>query len=121
MLTTEMARKFADEWISAWNSHDLEKILAHYDDNFSMSSPVIRQLTDEASGTLTGKVAIAKYWAKALAKNPQLRFTLREVLTGVDSVTILYDGVRGSSAEVFIFAASGKVINAMAHYVTAVK
>ena len=28
------ARTFAEEWVAAWNAHDLERILAHYSDEF---------------------------------------------------------------------------------------
>jgi len=39
MLSKAFADHFAAEWIAAWNSHDLERILSHYTDNFEMSSP----------------------------------------------------------------------------------
>ena len=35
-LTHEFARRFAEEWIAAWNAHDLERILAHYTDDFDV-------------------------------------------------------------------------------------
>ena len=82
-----------------------------------MASPVIVQAMDEPSGQLAGKEAIAVYWAKALARYPELHFELLHVLVGAGSVTIIYRGVRGLSAEVFHFAESGKVIAAYAHYV----
>lgn len=34
--------EFAIKWIDSWNSHDLDKILDHYDDNFSIISPMIK-------------------------------------------------------------------------------
>ncbi len=30
---------FADDWVTAWNSHDLEKVLSHFDDNVVFTSP----------------------------------------------------------------------------------
>ena len=41
MISSHAAERFADDWIAAWNAHDLEKILSHYTDDFEMSSPVI--------------------------------------------------------------------------------
>lgn len=110
------AEAFAHEWIAAWNAHDLDRILSHYEDDFEMSSPAIARLTGEASGTLRGKAAVGAYWGGALKKYPDLRFELRHVLRGTDSVTLIYDGVLGLSAEVFHFAPSGKVARAFAHY-----
>jgi len=35
------AEGFAKEWVAAWNSHDLDRILGHCDDDFEMSPPII--------------------------------------------------------------------------------
>ena len=110
------AERFAADWIAAWNSHDLERILTHYEDDFEMSSPVIPVLVGEPSGKLRGKAAVGAYWAKALQKVPDLRFELVTALAGVDSVTVYYKGHRGLSAEVLHFSPSGKVRAAFAHY-----
>ena len=115
-MDKSQAAHFAAEWISAWNAHDIEQILAHYEDDFEMSSPAIVRLTGEASGRLRGKAAVGEYWIGALKKFPELHFELLHVLRGADSVTLIYNGVLGLSAEVFHFAPSGKVARAFAHY-----
>lgn len=112
------AEAFANDWLSAWNARDLDRILAHYEDDFEMSSPVIRQVMGEPSGTLKGKERIAEYWRRALARAPDLHFEKLHVLCGANSVTIIYRGHRGLSAEVFLFARSGRVVAAFAHYET---
>lgn len=116
MLDRKFAEHFAAAGIAAWNSHDLEQILAHYTDDFEMSSPVIAQIAGEPSGKLKGKKAIDTYWARALELQPTLRFELSEVLVGAGSVTLCYLGPRGKSAEVFFFDDEGMVIKAAAHY-----
>lgn len=115
-MNTEQIQRFATEWVSAWNSHDLNEILSHYEDDFEMSSPVIVQTMGEPSGTLKGKKLISQYWAKALDRYPDLYFELLHVLAGANSVTIIYNGVRGLSAELFFFSETGKVSSAYAHY-----
>ena len=116
MLSKEFADNFAKEWIDAWNSHDLDRILAHYSDDFVMSSPLIAQVANKLSGTLQGKQAIRAYWRRALERAPKLRFELLTTLLGANSVVLYYRGVCGVSAEVFFFDASGKVVEAAAHY-----
>jgi len=116
MLSEEFAERFAADWIAAWNRHDLDAILAHYRDDFVMSSPRIAIVASEPSGTLRGKAAIGAYWEKALALAPDLHFELLDVLVGADSIVLHYRGVRGLAAEVFFFDAAGKVIRAAAHY-----
>ncbi|EAU54808.1 nuclear transport factor 2 family protein [Mariprofundus ferrooxydans] len=115
-MNKEHAHAFAQEWISAWNSHNLEKILSHYDDDFEMSSPAITKLTGEPSGVLRGKKAVGEYWSGALKKFPDLKFKLLHTLIGANSVVLIYEGVLGLSTEVFHFGPDGKVIKAFAHY-----
>lgn len=116
MLDKSFATRFAAEWIEAWNSHDLARILSHYAEDFEMSSPVIAQVAGEPSGKLKGKQAIGAYWAKALQQIPDLRFELVSTLVGAESVTLYYKGPRGTAAEVFHFGPDGKVARAFAHY-----
>jgi hypothetical protein len=32
-ITRDFAERFAEEWVAAWNAHDLVRILAHYEDD----------------------------------------------------------------------------------------
>ncbi|GAA4410169.1 nuclear transport factor 2 family protein [Quisquiliibacterium transsilvanicum] len=116
MLTPEFAQRFAHEWIEAWNSHDLDRILSHYTEDFVMASPRIAVLAGETSGILRGRQAVGAYWRKALELAPDLRFEHIATLVGADSVVIHYRGVRGPAAEVFFFDAAGQVTRAAAHY-----
>lgn len=107
----------AREWIEAWNSHDLDRIMSHYDEGFEMRSPFIRTVVGEPSGMLRGKPAVRAYWERALALSPNLRFELVAVAAGVDSVAVNYRNQRGTNCiEVLEFAPSGKVTSARAHY-----
>ena len=40
VIDLEWARTLATEWVAAWNSHDLERILAHYAHDVVFSSPL---------------------------------------------------------------------------------
>jgi ketosteroid isomerase-like protein len=117
MISEERARAFAYDWIESWNSHDLNRIMSHYADDFQMTSPFIAKLMNEPTGTIKGKDNVRAYWAKALQRLPDLHFELIEVLAGVDSITIYYHAVLGKrGAEVFFFNEQGKVARVIAHY-----
>lgn len=116
MIDKAFAERFAADWIDAWNSHDIARILSHYADDFEMSSPVIIQMLGEPTGTLKGKQAVGSYWTKALQSLPNLHFELVATLVGANSIALYYYGVRGPSAEVFHFNEEGKVARAYAHY-----
>jgi len=117
MITTEQAREFAEEWIEAWNAHDLDRILAHYADDIEMTTPFIVQVMGEPTGTLRGKDKVGAYWAAALERVPDLRFELVDVLSSVNSITIYYKAVFGKmGAELLFLNAEGKVNKSVAHY-----
>jgi hypothetical protein len=116
-MDTEFAHHFAAEWIEAWNTHDLARVVSHYADDFEMSSPIIIQIVGEASGTQKGKAAVGAYWTKALTMIPDLHFELVNVLAGANSITLYYKGAgRRLVAEVLHFGADKKVGKAFAHY-----
>jgi ketosteroid isomerase-like protein len=116
-LPRDFAEHFAVEWVAAWNAHDLDRILAHYADDFTMTSPYIAPLAGEPSGTLRGKEQVRRYWQAALEKMPSLRFELLHVLLGVRSIVLSYRNHEGRlAAECFCFDDTGRVAAAGAHY-----
>jgi ketosteroid isomerase-like protein len=121
VMNADWARAFAEDWIAAWNSHDLERIFAHYADDFEMTSPFIIERMHEISGTLKGKAAIRPYWQMGLAATPLLRFELIDVFVGVDSITLYYRRASGvTAAEVLVFDEHKRVIRGIAHYASSV-
>ncbi|SHM23310.1 nuclear transport factor 2 family protein [Bradyrhizobium lablabi] len=83
------------DWIAAWNSHDLERVLALYADDFEMTSDKIPALGFDASGTLRGKENVRAYWSKALSMIPNLHFELIDTYVSPDSVVVFYQNERG--------------------------
>src|SRR6478672_3493797 len=98
MLTAERAEVLAREWITAWNAHDLDAILQHYADDVAFTSPFVARLVGPGQDTVHGTAALRDYFARGLAAYPDLRFDLRAVLVGVDSVTLYYASVGGRLA-----------------------
>ena len=117
MIDPQWALSFAREWIEAWNSHDLERILSHYSEDFEMASPLIVERMGEPSGVLKGKAAVRNYWQQGLAAQPPLRFELLDVLAGIRSITIYYRSVgRRVVAEVLEFNPQKEVVRGAAHW-----
>jgi ketosteroid isomerase-like protein len=107
----------APDWIAAWNSHDLDRVLAFYSDDFKMSSPYIANIAGEPSGTLHGKAAIRAYWEKAMSLFPDLHFTLNTAYLGVNSVVICYTNQAGGRrGEILFFGKDGKCFQTDAHH-----
>ena len=95
-ITAADLAKLGREWISAWNSHDLERILALYAEDAEMTSDRIQALGLEASGTLRGKDKLRMYWGKAFQLLPNLHFDLIDTYVSPDSVVVFYRNERGA-------------------------
>ena len=116
MIPDETANQFATVWIDSWNAHDIERIMDHYADDVEFTSPFVVKLLNEPSGTISGKDYLRKYFERALDSYPELRFELLNVLTGADSVTLVYRSVNNlTAAEVMQFN-NAKVYKVLAHY-----
>jgi hypothetical protein len=101
------AAEFADRWVAAWNSHDVEVVLAHFTDDVVFSSPVAAQFVPETGGVLRGKAALRAYWSAALDRLPDLHFELLGAYAGVDNLVINYrNHVGGLVCEVLRFDGS---------------
>jgi len=118
VINPEQAQELARAWVEAFNRHDLDAMLSHYADDVEFSSPAVIDVLREPSGTIRGKEALRGYFQQALEKYPDLGFELLDILTGVDSVTILYRSVhRGrAGAEVMVLDPQGKVVKVIVHY-----
>lgn len=116
-LQSAFVREFAHEWASAWNTHDLERILAHYDEQVILTSPVALRLLS-GDGTVRGKPALRDYFAKGLQAFPSLRFNLAEVFWGTETIVLSYlNNVRGNkTAEVMLMNSAGRICRVWANY-----
>lgn len=118
MITKEFAKQFSETWTKDWNSHNLEKILSHYSDDFIIESLLALKRLPETNGIVMGKENVRKYWAIGLESNPNLHFKIIDLLLGVSSITIYYlnTATGKKSAELMIFNNDKKVNKAIVNY-----
>jgi ketosteroid isomerase-like protein len=94
-VTEIEVRKFAAEWVRAWNAHDVEAVLAHFADDVVFTSPVAARVVPETGGVVRGKEALRAYWNRALSQVPDLRFEVEAVYAGVSTLVIAYRNQAG--------------------------
>jgi ketosteroid isomerase-like protein len=94
-MPTPDATAFADQWVRAWNDHDVEAVLAHFHDDVVFSSPVAARVLPESGGVVRGKAALRHYWVTALALVPDLHFDVIGVYAGESVLVINYRNERG--------------------------
>ena len=104
---------FAIEWEAAWNSHSLDRILAHYSEDVVFRSQKAAHLV--GSGELRGKATLRAYWDRALRKQPDLSFSVVDVMHGHGVMVITYRNQRNVlAAETLRFGTDGLVVEASA-------
>lgn len=117
MLTQTLAHQFSAQWIQAWNSHNLDEILSHYDEQIVLVSPIAARLLNDPNGIVQGKNALTHYFKKGLEAYPNLHFELMDVMWGISSLVLYYVNQNGiQSGEWMELNAAGKVIKVIAHY-----
>lgn len=84
------ALAFSEQWVAAWNAHDVESVLNHFHEDVLFTSPVAAELLPETAGLVRGKGALRRYWTHALQRVPDLRFVVEGVYQGTDTVVIAY-------------------------------
>ncbi|MEI6329731.1 MAG: YybH family protein [Pseudanabaena sp.] len=117
MLTKEQTHELAEHWVQAWNSHDLDEILSHYEEDVVLVSPIAAKILNDPSGTVKGKDALRDYFKKGLELAPDLKFELIDVLWGVSSIVFYYVNQRGIKTGEFVEVGStGKIAKVIANY-----
>jgi len=117
MFTEAEAVDFAQNWVQAWNSRDLDAILSHYGSEVVLTSPAAAKLMNDDSGTVAGKQALRGYFQRGLEAYPNIAFELLDVMWGVSSVVLCFVNQKGTkTAEFMEFDADRKIIRVVANY-----
>ena len=117
MLTGKDANDFANHWVTAWNSHDLDEIMSHYSTDIVLVSPVAAKILNDPSGMVHGKEALRAYFRRGLEAYPNLKFELIDVMWGVSSVVLYYVNQKGTkTGELMEMDTDVKVIRVVANY-----
>ena len=116
-MTKDEAWELANHWVAAWNSHDLDSIMTHYEDAIELTSPAAAKLLGMSDGKVAGKANLRAYFQRGLEAYPELNFRLEDVLWGVNSVVLYYTNQKGTRTGEFMeLSAAGRVARVVANY-----
>lgn len=107
---------FSERWVQNWNAHDVEAVLADFHDDVVFTSPVAAEFFPETRGVVRGKTALRRYWTGALARIPDLRFSVDGVYQGIDTIVIAYRNQNGDSVSEVLTFLDGAVIEGHGTY-----
>ncbi|WP_077441438.1 nuclear transport factor 2 family protein [Rhodanobacter sp. C01] len=118
ILSIPDARRIAEDWVAAWNTRDLERILSHYAEDVVFFSPSVVTRYGEPTGVLRGKHALREHFRQGLETfGANVRFTILDVLSGVNGYTVYYSRENGAAVvDTVVVDALGKGVQVHAHY-----
>jgi ketosteroid isomerase-like protein len=117
-LSTQEGERLAQEWLEAWNAHDLEAIMGLYAPEVSFQTPTIIDTLGIPDGRVSGKEALREHFARGLERLPDLRFNRDQVYVGVRSLAITYAWADGTPvAELHEYDDDGLIERVQALYV----
>ena len=82
--------EIARAWLRAFNAHDVDALVALYDEKATHTSPKIRALHPTTGGKLVGKPALEKWWRDANARLPGLKYVETALTADEHQVIIEY-------------------------------
>ena len=77
-------------WLSAFNAHDVDALVALYSETCTHTSPKIRSLHPESGGALRGKAALTAWWREANTRLPGLRYECTALTANDERVFVEY-------------------------------
>jgi ketosteroid isomerase-like protein len=95
-LSDARGRALGEEWVAAWNAHDLAAIMALYAPGVVFQTPTAIATLGIPDGRIEGAQALREHFARGLARLPDLRFDLEQVYVGVRSIAITYRWADGT-------------------------
>lgn len=107
---------FSEQWVRNWNAHDVDAVLDDFHDDVVFTSPVAARLFPETLGIVRGKAALRRYWAAAIQRIPDLRFSVDGVYQGVNTVVISYRNQNGDLVNEVMTFQDGLVIEGHGTY-----
>jgi len=83
-------KQIAIDWFEAFNQHNIEKVLALYDDNAEHYSPKLKVHQPDTNGLIKGKAALRTWWEDAFKRLPSLHYEVIKFTADDEQVFMEY-------------------------------
>jgi hypothetical protein len=121
-LTAAEMRALAEEWIRAWNSRDLDGIMAHYAADVEFQANTVVHRWQKSDGKLRGLTELRQHFQAGLELAPQLHFEIEGFFTSPDGYAVLYRRENGNRViDAVELDSDGKAKRVKAFYATGQK
>jgi ketosteroid isomerase-like protein len=113
-MSPENLQSIAYRWFDAFNTKQLEKLLALYDDEAQHFSPKLKIRQPETEGLIIGKEAMRVWWQDAFDRLPSLNYKVTSLTANTDRVFMEYirqvDGEEDMLVAEVLEVRDGKII-----------
>lgn len=89
-ISDRWGQEFANNWLTAWNLKDVDKIVEFYSDEVVLVSPTVKEVTGRHGGITVIKSELREMLSKVFQQIPELHYSLVAVAVGIDSLTIYF-------------------------------
>jgi ketosteroid isomerase-like protein len=90
MGTDKELRSLVEDWIEAWNSKDLDRVMQHYASSVVFEANTVVRRWNRSDGILHGVDELREHFRMGLEIAPALHFELEEVFTAPSGYAALY-------------------------------
>lgn len=110
-------KAIAEDWITAWNAHDLDRIMSHYADDIEFEANTVVKRWNKPDGKLRGIAELREHFKLGLSLAPQIRFTFEQIFSVPSGYAVLYHRDNGNQViEVVELNEAGKAWRVKAFY-----
>jgi len=95
-------QQIAIRWFDAFNTNNLEKLLALYDDDAQHFSPKLKIRQPETNGLIIGKEAMRVWWQDAFDRLPTLHYKVTSLTANTDRVFMEYTRQVAGEADMLV-------------------
>lgn len=105
MIMTDENRQFAIRLVESWNSHDLDRVAAHYSADCRVLDVAIAQ-------PMVGREAVWQMFAVYYHAFPDLQITLSDIIVDGDRVALFWTAHGTHRGSILNIPASGRAVSA---------
>ena len=92
----------ARQWLAAFNAHNLQDLLALYDEDAVHYSPKLKARQPETGGFVRGRAAMEAWWEDALQRLPSLQYELVALTADAKRVFMEYTRLVDGEAQLSV-------------------
>lgn len=89
-MKTKKNEAIAHKWFEAFNTHQLENLLALYHNDARHYSPKLKIRKPESNGLVVGKNALREWWKNAFDRLPSLNYRVTSLTSNENRVFMEY-------------------------------